>query len=97
MLAVVGELDTGGATGIKGDKYTPPEYVFDFFGIKLPTGLDGRGDLNQPAQAVCDVLLRVGKGRRQQVLHRRRANGGSLPFLWITICVPLDVSHWPAK
>lgn len=38
---------TGGATGIKGDKYTPPEYVFDFFGIKLPTGLDGRGDLNQ--------------------------------------------------
>ena len=38
---------TGGATGIKGDKYTPPEYVFDFFGIKLPTGLDGRADLNQ--------------------------------------------------
>ena len=38
---------TGGASGIKGDKYTPPEYVFDFFGIKLPTGLDGRGDLNQ--------------------------------------------------
>lgn len=38
---------TGGATGIKGDKYTPPEYVFDFFGLKLPTGLDGRSDLNQ--------------------------------------------------
>ena len=38
---------TGGATGIKGDKYLPPEYVFDFFGIKLPTGLDGRADLNQ--------------------------------------------------
>jgi len=38
---------TGGATGIKGDKYTPPEYFFDFFGFKLPTGLDGRADLNQ--------------------------------------------------
>jgi branched-chain amino acid transport system permease protein len=38
---------TGGATGIKGDKYTPPEYVFDIFGLKLPTGLDGRGDLNK--------------------------------------------------
>jgi branched-chain amino acid transport system permease protein len=38
---------TGGATGIKGDKYTPPEYVFDIFGLKLPTGLDGRGDLNR--------------------------------------------------
>jgi branched-chain amino acid transport system permease protein len=38
---------TGGSTGIKGDKYTPPEYVFDFFGIRLPTGLDGRADLNQ--------------------------------------------------
>ena len=41
------ESITGGATGIKGDKYTPPEYVFDFFGLKLPTGLDGRADLNQ--------------------------------------------------
>jgi branched-chain amino acid transport system permease protein len=38
---------TGGAAGIKGDKYTPPEYVFDFFGLRLPTGLDGRGDLNK--------------------------------------------------
>jgi branched-chain amino acid transport system permease protein len=38
---------TGGATGIKGDKYTPPEYVFDVFGLKLPTGLDGRGDVNR--------------------------------------------------
>jgi branched-chain amino acid transport system permease protein len=41
------ESVTGGSTGIKGDKYTPPEYVFDFFGIRLPTGLDGRADLNQ--------------------------------------------------
>ncbi len=41
------EETTGGATGIKGDKYTPPEYLFDFFGLRLPTGLDGRGDLNQ--------------------------------------------------
>ena len=41
------ESITGGSTGIKGDKYTPPEYVFDVFGLKLPTGLDGRADLNQ--------------------------------------------------
>ncbi|MGA9275583.1 branched-chain amino acid ABC transporter permease [Ilumatobacter sp.] len=41
------ESITGGSTGIKGEKYSPPEYVFDFFGLKLPTGLDGRGDLNQ--------------------------------------------------
>ena len=38
---------TGGSTGIKGDKYTPPDHVFDFFGVKLSTGLDGRGDLNR--------------------------------------------------
>lgn len=38
---------TGGATGIKGSNYTPPEYVFDVFGLRLPTGLSGRADLNQ--------------------------------------------------
>ena len=81
---------TGGATGIKGDKYTPPEYVFDFFGIKLPTGLDGRArpqpvdDLPVARLAAVDHAdgvrpdaqpHRAGDGRHARQRTRRRGDG----------------------